>query len=200
MYAKPQQLSLPLSPQLLLRPHRPSDAEALHRTVHRNLDHFGRFVPWLYSLRSVAAAEEIIGIWDRQIQRGSEYVFGIFEDDIHIGCIGIHEIRRANNSATLGYWLSEQHQGRGIMTRAAAALCDFSFQRLALNRLAIHCSVENQQSRAIPERLGFRLEGILQDGDMRGQEYFDLAVYGMVKRNWLSAANAIYRDAPPGSR
>lgn len=87
----------------------------------------------------------------------------------------------------VGYWLVESEQGSGIMTDCVRMLVNYGFDSLSLNRIYIHCANKNHKSRAIPERLGFILEGIFQDGECLYGEYFDLTVYGMVKRNRIDA-------------
>ena len=53
-----------------------------------------------------------------------------------------------------------------------------------LNRIYIHCAEGNLKSRAIPERLGFVLEGSFQDGECLYGTYHNLIIYGFVNRNW----------------
>ena len=84
----------------------------------------------------------------------------------------------------VGYWLSENEQGGGIVTDCVRCLVNFGFDSLSLNRIYVHCADSNTKSRAIPERLGFALEGVFRDGECLYGKYFDLAIYGMLKRNW----------------
>ena len=60
----------------------------------------------------------------------------------------------------MGYWLGEEHQGKGLMTAACRALVDYAFGELGLNRVVISCATENKKRCAIPERLSFRREGV----------------------------------------
>lgn len=62
---------------------------------------------------------------------------------------------RANRAAEPGYWLDEDRQGLGIMTRATARLIEFAFDKQECNRVVLRCAAENIKSRGIPERLGF---------------------------------------------
>ena len=65
-----------------------------------------------------------------------------------------------SNCADVGYWLSQSHQGQGLMTIAVDALIKFAFEEWNVKRIEIHCGENNFKSRAIPERLGFLNEGI----------------------------------------
>ncbi|MFO8236199.1 MAG: GNAT family protein, partial [Bacteroidales bacterium] len=82
----------------------------------------------------------------------------------------------------IGYWLSEHHQKQGIITKSLDKLCDFAFNKLAINRIQIKCAVENKASIKIPMRLGFKFEGIERQGELlTGNMYTDLEVYSKLK-------------------
>lgn len=64
------------------------------------------------------------------------YVFGITlkENDELIGEIGLH-LDKNNNSGQFGYWIAEPFWGRGIATEATAAILQFGFGSLDLNKI-----------------------------------------------------------------
>ena len=82
----------------------------------------------------------------------------------------------------MGYWLDKEAQGTGLMTRSCSALLEHAFAELDLNRVEIRCAVDNARSRAIPERLGFRLEGQLRQAEWLYDRFVDHAVYGLLAR------------------
>src|SRR5690625_199905 len=86
--------------------------------------------------------------------------------------------------AYIGYWLDIEHQGKGIMTRAVRALTDYAFEEFDLNRVDIRAAVGNVKSRAIPERLGYKKEGVLRQSEWLYDHFVDHAVYSMLKSEW----------------
>jgi ribosomal-protein-serine acetyltransferase len=70
------------------------------------------------------------------------------------------------------------------MTAAVSALIGHGFHTLKLNRIEIRAGVRNRRSRAVPERLGFRHEGTLQQAERLGDRYVDHAVYGLLAGAW----------------
>jgi ribosomal-protein-serine acetyltransferase len=70
------------------------------------------------------------------------------------------------------------------MTRCCRILFDYLFNEVGLNRIQINCNIENAKSRAIPERLGFRLEGIHRQVEWLNNEFRDWAVYAMLAEEW----------------
>jgi ribosomal-protein-serine acetyltransferase len=98
--------------------------------------------------------------------------------------VGTHGVDWANRKTSIGYWLAGKHQGRGVMTTAVRAYVDHAFGSWKLNRVTIEASVDNARSRAIPERLGFREEGVLREVERVGGRMLDHVVYSMLAADW----------------
>ena len=71
------------------------------------------------------------------------------------------------------------------MTRAVRTLVDHAFGVWDLHRVEIQAAVNNHRSRAIPERLGFREEGVLREAERIGDRWNDLAVYAILAPEWV---------------
>ncbi len=84
----------------------------------------------------------------------------------------------------MGYWLGAKYEGRGIMTKTCFYLVTYLFEELKLNRIKIRCSEKNVRSRAIPERLGFRLEGKLRGMSHTRDGLTDCLIYGLLADEW----------------
>lgn len=76
-----------------------------------------------------------------------------------VGMIGLDRI--AGGCAEIGFWLSEQHRGLGLMTEAVRLVCDhaFSADGLGLQRVEWRGFVGNTASASVARRAGFRFEG-----------------------------------------
>ncbi len=75
-------------------------------------------------------------------------------------------------SGYIGYWISQEVAGRGIMPRAVALVVDYALGTLMMHRIEINIRPENQASLRVVEKLGFRKEGFRPgylhiDGDWR---------------------------------
>ncbi|MEO0144259.1 MAG: GNAT family protein [candidate division WOR-3 bacterium] len=159
-------------------------AEFLFVLTDRNRDHLRPWLPWVDEVRSVADSLNFIEEGLLRFAQGNGYELGIWLEEKLIGVIGVHEINRANSSASIGYWLDVEYQGRGIMTRAVIAVLDDLFFNRKLHRVEIRVAPENHRSRAIPERLGFRMEGILREAERHKDRWVDLVVYAILDREW----------------
>jgi ribosomal-protein-alanine N-acetyltransferase len=65
-------------------------------------------------------------------------------------------IRGAFQGASVGYWVSESHAGRGLATAAVADVIDIGFKELGLHRLEAATLLHNTPSQRVLARTGFR--------------------------------------------
>ena len=78
-----------------------------------------------------------------------------------VGRITINGITRgAFQSASIGYWVSQQHNGRGLATAAVADAMTIAFGDLGLHRLQAETLLHNTASQRVLTRNGFRPFGI----------------------------------------
>ena len=115
---------------------------------------------------------------------------GIWMDGEFAGSIGCHPIDWANRTCSIGYWIEERHQGKGIITRCCAALLDYLFDELGLHRVVIQCGTGNQRSCAIPQRLGFTREGVAREAEWVNDRWVDLVCWGMLEEDWRARRRA----------
>ena len=77
------------------------------------------------------------------------------------GVININEIVRGKFlSGYLGYYAFVPHNGRGYMNAGLTAVISRAFRMLRLHRLEANIQPDNEASRRLVERLGFRYEGL----------------------------------------
>jgi ribosomal-protein-serine acetyltransferase len=178
-----------LSPQLEalgLRSLTAADAPELQAVVEANRDYLARWVPWA-ATQQLADSEKFIAETQDQLARNDGFQVCIAPKGRIVGMVGFHSVSWANRSTSIGYWLAEDQQGRGVMTIAVRALVDHAFGEWRLHRIEIHCAPANHRSRAIPERLGFREEGTLRETERIGDRYLDGVVYGLLESEWGAA-------------
>ena len=71
------------------------------------------------------------------------------------------------------------------MTAACRALVDHGSDALRLHRAVIRAATGNAPSRAVAERLSFRLEGVEREAQLVKGEFVDLARYAVLSSEWL---------------
>lgn len=159
-------------------------ADELFWLVDSNRKHLRKWLPWVDSMHSSAQYHSVIQMWLKQFYDNHGYNLGIRYKGVLAGTISLHEVDWKNYQASMGYYLSETMQGKGIMTKAAQTVLNHAFFGLGLNRIEIRCGSGNDKSQAIPERLGFKQEGIIQEGEFLNGAFHDLILYGMLSKQW----------------
>lgn len=159
-------------------------AGEIFRSIDSSREHLRMYLPWVDSTISVSDTREFIEGSKKQYAANNGFDAGIWYKGEFAGVIGFHSINRNIKSISIGYWLNEKYTGKGIMTKACKEFIDYAFNTLDFNRVEIQCAITNLKSRAIPERLGFKQEGIIRDGELLGSSYMDCVIYGILKREW----------------
>jgi ribosomal-protein-alanine N-acetyltransferase len=83
------------------------------------------------------------------------------------------------SSAVLGYWVSPEVAGKGVMPVSVALVTDYLMDQVGLHRVEINVRPENVASLRVIQKLGFRYEGLKQryihiNGDWRDHYVFAL--------------------------
>ncbi|NIR49033.1 GNAT family N-acetyltransferase [candidate division KSB1 bacterium] len=173
-----------LDNQTELRQLREQHTDELFALTDKNRAHLRRWLPWLDRIESKANTENFIKSSLEQFRMDNGLETGIWFRNSLVGVIGYHWIDWENRITSIGYWLDESHQGQGLITRACQTMVDHAFKELKLNRIEIRCATKNQKSRAIPERLGFREEGIIKEAEWLYDHFVDHVLYGLVAHEW----------------
>jgi ribosomal-protein-serine acetyltransferase len=164
-----------------LRPFEESDAGGLFALTDRNRAHLEPWLPWVPLTASADDSLDFIRATRRQLadDEGMQLALAVADGAI-AGVAGFHRFDWQNRATTIGYWLAADRQGRGLMTAAVRALVAHAFEERGLHRIEIAAAVDNARSRAVPERLGFREEGVRREAERHGERYLDLVVYALL--------------------
>jgi ribosomal-protein-serine acetyltransferase len=159
-------------------------AEELFALTDQNREYLREWLPWVDDVTAVEDTKAFIRRSLDLFASNNGFQAGIWFQGRLAGVIGYHELDWTDRKTAIGYWLGAAFQGRGLMTRACQALVDYAFVELELNRVEIQCATGNRKSCAIPERLGFKKEGIIRQAEWLYDHSVDLVVYGMLKSEW----------------
>jgi [ribosomal protein S5]-alanine N-acetyltransferase len=95
-----------------------------------------------------------------------------------IGCCDLSEIDHHHARAEVGFLFGRRHWGQGYAAEAMAAIMEYAFDGLGLQRLWARFHAGNEKSRALLERLGFVYEGTLRGHVLREGVRRDCVLYG----------------------
>lgn len=176
--------------KLELRPWTLADAPSLAR--HANNKNVSRFLrnhfPFPYTpddaRRFISMAME---------EAAKEQGNGLYAIDIDgeaVGGIGYH--RQADvyrHNAEVGYWLSEEHWGKGIMTASLRQLVDVVFTETELLRLFAGTFAPNRDSQRVLEKAGFVREAHHVGNVVKDGAILDSFMYALRREQWMELRN-----------
>lgn len=85
------------------------------------------------------------------------------EDQALLGALTLDHVRRGPAQAgTTGYWIGAPHARHGFMSEALKTLVHYAFTQMDLSRIESACLPENDASRGVLERCGYKYEGVAQ--------------------------------------
>jgi RimJ/RimL family protein N-acetyltransferase len=176
------------SARLLLRAPQPGDGAALNDAVVESIELLKPWMPWAQEVPTPEASELTCRQMAARFAQRSDLPMFCFARRADgstgrlIGGTGLHRFDWGVPRFEVGYWVRHSEQGRGLVTEAVQTLVRFAFDALGARRVEIRMSSHNVRSRAVAERCGFTLEGVLRqdslgfDGQAR-----DTAVYARVR-------------------
>ena len=172
------------APGVSLNPVQIADAAALAALISANLPTLTLHMPQLAALAHPQAAREHLEYALTAATERSLYEWHIVADGVLCGSIRLNHIEQENRKASVGYFISTSHQGRGIATLAVRAVAQWCFEQLGLNRIELRCTSDNLASQAVAKRAGFVWEGMLRQAELLNGVFVDYFVYGLLKEEF----------------
>lgn len=153
------------------------DAKDIYDTIDAQRAYLGRWLSFVESTTSVAVTQAFVN----SALNAEDKTFTIRKGEQFVGLIGFKATDKGNCKTEIGYWISEEYHGRGIMTRAVEYLCRQAFEALGMNRVQIKCAIGNTPSSNIPKRLEFQFEGVERAGELFADGNFvDIEIYSLL--------------------
>jgi len=162
-------------------------SKELFALVDTNREHLRKWLPWLDDSKSENDTKSFIRRTMQQYADDLGFHVGIFYKGAMIGVSGYLPLNVKDRYGELGYWLSERFEGHGFMSKTCTKLVELGFNFLDLNKITIRCAVENQKSRSVIVRLGFKKEGVLRENEWLYNKFVDHEVYLLLKSEFIGS-------------
>ena len=101
-----------------------------------------------------------------------------------IGTCGYLNYEVEHNRIEIGYDLSPESWGKGIMTETLKAVIHFAFSELNVNKIEAQITSENDASLHLVSKLGFHRDGVLREHEFEKGRYIDLVIYSLLKSEY----------------
>ena len=162
--------------ELVKRSH--NDDEQMWQSIEESRTVIREYLPWVDRTTSMADVVEATDMFAGAWETDKEWVFDIYrpEDNRLLGCIGVHNINFACQSAELGYWLRNSETHKGYM-REAVQIVEPELFKAGMHRITICCDVQNKASANVAINSGYKLESIAKEALYHPKGLHDKATY-----------------------
>ncbi len=101
-----------------------------------------------------------------------------------VGSIGYMNYSADNSTVEIGYSLSREHWGKGLMTEALTAVIDETFRVLGLHRIEALHFTDNPASGRVMEKCGMRHEGHMRERICCKGVFRDVEMWAILRKDW----------------
>lgn len=170
-----------------------ADADELYAAIVNNYDHLVRWLPFPKHTHSVDDLKQFITQKMHEWEDGVTFAYAIEADGRAVGVIDIRGLKNNDATAEIGYWISAEVGGRGIMTKATEVLSDLAFETFNVPKIMIRAHVDNHGSNRVAEKAGYKQVRQYQD---------DEGLHNLWERERVTDAGPFYHgtraDLAPG--
>jgi len=120
----------------------------------------------------------------RDLKKYETYRWFVGLNEEVVGSVSLKNISHSMGYAEIGYGIAKKHHSRGIATEAVRLLVDKVFNETALRKLIALVHDQNQPSRRVLEKLGFKQEGFLREHYIINGKPVDEILFAVLKGEW----------------
>ena len=160
-----------------------NDAEAVF--AYASNSEVSRYTLW-ETHRSIEDSRAFLEFATQKYENGGEPDWGIVYrgNGCLVGACGLVNWEAEHARAEVGFVLSREYWGRGLMSEAVRAILRFGFERMNLNRIEARCIAENAASARVMEKAGMFYEGTLRQREYIKGAYRDIKLYAILKKGF----------------
>ena len=173
--------------RLLLRCACPEDAKAMFHNWASDPE-VTKFLTWP-THESVDVSRFVAESWASDSEKENFYQWMIVFKEIEqpIGSISVVDMDDRIQKAEIGYCIGRKWWGMGIMSEALAAVMDFMFREIGMNRIEARHDASNPRSGSVMKKCGMVYEGTARRGGWNNQGICDICSYGILREEWEKA-------------
>lgn len=176
----------PISGNAVLFIREPRHAEAYFALIDANRERLREWLAWVDDVKSPEDIRSFIERTQKHCAESGDVIVGIGYDGRVAGMISLDHVDLHNGTASIGYWLGAEFEGKGLVTQACRILLRHAFEELRLNRVVLCMQPDNERSKAVATRLGFSYEGTLRQDALHYGHRVDHEVHSLLRDKWIS--------------
>lgn len=170
--------------RLILRRSIREDAEPMFRNWASDPE-VTKYLTWP-TYEKVETAHQIMEFWISEYENTNFYQWMIVPKELNepIGSISVVHQNDRVEEAEIGYCIGSQWWHRGIMSEALAAVIEYLFTEVGINRISARHDPNNPHSGGVMRKCGMKYEGTTRASDRNNQGICDAAIYAILRCEW----------------
>ncbi|GEP50094.1 ribosomal-protein-amino-adic N-acetyltransferase [Flavobacterium noncentrifugens] len=162
--------------------------EELFNLIEKNRNHISKTFPvTVSSCENFEKTIQYLGEAIENQEKEESYYFYLrnLETGILIGFVMIKNLNKKIRKCELAYFVDQDFEGKGIISKAVVQTISFCFRELMMNKIFICTSKINFGSQKIATKNGFQQEGILREEFKNGEGVLeDIVYFGLLKSDY----------------
>jgi len=163
-------------------------AAEFYELVSRNAAHIRKTFPvTLTSCTTLESTQDLLARNIEKQQNGDGYFFYLRNLDTQklIGFVCVKNVNKTIRKCELAYFVDQDFEGQGIISKAVAQTVDYCFSTLNMNKVFICTSKINAASQRIATKHGFREEGVLREEFKNADAVLeDIVYFGLLQSEY----------------
>ncbi|SDR72400.1 GNAT family N-acetyltransferase [Gramella sp. MAR_2010_147] len=150
--------------------------------IHKGLSHKEVIRYYGVQYGTFEDTEEQINWYENLEKSGSGMWWAIYlkNSNEFCGAVGYNDHNKEHNKAEIGFWLLPDYWGNGFIKEAAEIIIEYLFHDLKIHRLEAYVESENRNSAKVLDKLAFKLEGSMQDCEVKKGKYISIELFAKI--------------------
>lgn len=164
-------------------------ADAIFNIVNLQRERLSEFLPWVKYIKSVTDEENYFKMMDKLSNEMKAFDYIILvnsknENNAQLalfkvavaGAIGVPEINWNASNCEIGFWISKDFEGQGVVSQSITILENYLFEQ-GIKRIEVRCTEGNNRSIAVTQKMNYIYEGTLRKNIFEDGIYKNTLVY-----------------------
>lgn len=166
--------------QLIIRPYKTSDAEAVQKTMNNYQIYRTTYgLPYPCDVKYVKKWIKNV-INSASANKSYEYAIINKNNGTYMGNVGLINIDQQSRRCDISYFVDPLYHNNGIATEASSALIKYAFEQLGMVRVGGMCMEINIASARVMEKLHMTYEGTLRNYFFKENVFINARVYSIL--------------------
>ncbi|MDH6143696.1 MULTISPECIES: GNAT family N-acetyltransferase [Kitasatospora] len=183
MFAIPLSETLPAE----LRPLEPHHAEEFLAHMDRGRVSVDQFIGFASHSTDLDSARATLQRYADRAAADTARIYGIWLDGTLVGGVMFPHFDTAHGIAEIGVWAEPAGEGLGLISAGVRHLIEYALVERGMPIVEWRSSPENTRSRAVAERAGMSLDGVLRSRYPHNGVRQNKEVWSLLAEEWLAS-------------